>query len=1362
VALAIAASFVALLASCGESIAPLPQAAAPRLSSFAPGSAVCQAPAADLVGWWRGDGSTEDRSGGARHGAFVGAAQYAPGKVGQAFQLTGTNFVRVNDDPAWRFGSGGFTVELWAQLDPAQDLETAVLVAHDTTSSSRKWIFWVNTQGNNNVLRGVPALRLHTSTFQSNGAFLGADIAASPFTPARSQWYHLAITREPVITGGRVQLYINGEPVATQGDPWDDMANASPASLWIGAAETIRPAFKGLLDEVSIYRRALSATEIRAIATADASGKCTSYTSSIVTAQPGGAVREDVSAEFRGVSGWAPRPGTESQMTYQWTFGDGSVGSGAVVNHVYSDPGQYTITLFVTDAEGNRSETTANVVVDGVYAPQPADLVGWWRGDGSTEDRSGSARHGAFVGATKYASGKVGQAFLLDGTNYVRINDDPAWRFGGGGFTVELWAQLDPSQDPGSAVLVAHDTASSSRKWIFWLNTQGNNNVLRGVPALRLHTSTFQSNGAFLGADIAATPFAPVPSQWYHLAITREPVITGGRVQLYINGEPVATQGDAWGDMANASPASLWIGAAETIRPTFKGLLDEVSIYRRALTSSEIRAIAKSSLGKSATVQNRAPTANAGGSYGAAEGTMITFNGSGSDPDGDQLTYNWEFGGTEGMATGATVTHAYRNDGRFTAVLRVSDGVNVAVDSTEVIISNAAPTVTLTPETRVVGGEAVINVGEAVRVSVEYSDAGRSDAPWEVRFVWGDGSDDDIVSFPYFMTLQQGHQYNTAGTYLMHVAVTDADSGQGIAPLTVRVNTPPQAVLRSYSGTEGQLMTFVNTSYDRDRDALTYSWDFGDGARSTDAQPTHTYADNGTYSVRLTVSDGFATHSATTQVIVANANPGAGVSAPASVQEGSAFQLSAIAISDVAADASTLHFAFDCGAGYGNATGYATAGTSTSITCPVVPDGPGARTVRVRAFDKDGGASMESSRSVSVQNVAPSVTLAASTTTPSVGQSVTFTGSFIDAGVSDDPWRYQIEWGDGTSEFTTTPSLSQQGAVPPATHSYRGQGSFLVKLTVTDKDGAIGVSSVNLTVSAGAPSAEEKVTQWTPFPDPVNDGFMGVWGRSPTEAYAASINGIVRRYDGARWSPMPQIGAPSLFDIWGPATAEGQPTTAFAVGSNGWIMRLDGSSWNYMPSGTGAPLFGVWGTSSTNVFAVGNSGTILRYNGSVWTRQESGTSRTLHRVWGSSASAVYAVGDETIIRSDDGSTWNSAASVADTRGIKFRGVWGTSASELFAVGTGGTGAAILHYKDGKWRPDAVPGSARNAELTDVWGTSSRNVYAVGTRGTILHYDGTRWSQMTPVTDNHFEGIWGWSGSDAFVVGANGTILRGSR
>jgi glucose/arabinose dehydrogenase/regulation of enolase protein 1 (concanavalin A-like superfamily) len=62
---------------------------------------------------------------------------------------------------------------------------------------------------------------------------------------------------------------------------------------------------------------------------------------------------------------------------------------------------------------------------------------------------------------------------------------------------------------------------------------------------------------------------------------------------------------------------------------------------------------------------------------------------------------------------------------------------------------------------------------------------------------------------------------------------------------------------------------------------LTYSWDFGDGsAISTDANPTHIYATNGTYTATLTVSNGTTTGTATTKVVIGNAPPVVAITSP--------------------------------------------------------------------------------------------------------------------------------------------------------------------------------------------------------------------------------------------------------------------------------------------------------------------------------------------------------------------------------------------------------------------------------------------------------------------------------------------------
>ncbi|MGV3606449.1 MAG: PQQ-dependent sugar dehydrogenase [Planctomycetaceae bacterium] len=123
----------------------------------------------------------------------------------------------------------------------------------------------------------------------------------------------------------------------------------------------------------------------------------------------------------------------------------------------------------------------------------------------------------------------------------------------------------------------------------------------------------------------------------------------------------------------------------------------------------------------------------------------------------------------------------------------------------------------------------------------------------------------DIASGPggslYWLSLGMGsgtdgalYQITYVGGNRAPVAVSTADVGSGLAPLTV-----------NFSGT---------SSSDPDGDAITYAWDFGDGTTATGATVVHTYAANGTYYATLSVSDGQVTTQATPlRVVVGNLAP---------------------------------------------------------------------------------------------------------------------------------------------------------------------------------------------------------------------------------------------------------------------------------------------------------------------------------------------------------------------------------------------------------------------------------------------------------------------------------------------------------
>jgi probable HAF family extracellular repeat protein len=80
---------------------------------------------------------------------------------------------------------------------------------------------------------------------------------------------------------------------------------------------------------------------------------------------------------------------------------------------------------------------------------------------------------------------------------------------------------------------------------------------------------------------------------------------------------------------------------------------------------------------------NRAPVASAGGPYTGHKKKPVTFDGTGtSDPDGDALTYSWNFGDDSPLGGGTNPVHEYEAWGTYTVTLTVTDAAGLSSAST--------------------------------------------------------------------------------------------------------------------------------------------------------------------------------------------------------------------------------------------------------------------------------------------------------------------------------------------------------------------------------------------------------------------------------------------------------------------------------------------------------------------------------------------------------------------------------------------------------------------------------------------------------------------------------------------------------
>ena len=344
---------------------------------------------------------------------------------------------------------------------------------------------------------------------------------------------------------------------------------------------------------------------------------------------------------------------------------------------------------------------------------------------------------------------------------------------------------------------------------------------------------------------------------------------------------------------------------------------------------------------------NAGPVADAGPPVQGDEGSSFAFSGAAStDPDGGTLSYLWDFGDGAPAASGVEVSHTYADNGTFTVTLTVSDGTDQSSATTTATVRNVAPVVTLA-----LGADPVL-AGQLFTAAGSFADPGAD--VWSALVSYGDGPN----IFPLELSGQEfslSHAYATAGTFLITVIVTDEDGGVGVGQGEVHVvpsNRAPvaDAGVESVAGLEGSAVTFDGSgSSDPDGDALTYTWDFGDGASAGGPTAQHVYADNGAYTAQLTVSDGSLSATATVTAVIANVAPVVGAFGGAELLPGEPYH-AAGSFMDPGADLWTATVDYGDGTG---AQPLSLSGKTFGLSHTYRD--PGTFTVTVRVTDDDGG-----------------------------------------------------------------------------------------------------------------------------------------------------------------------------------------------------------------------------------------------------------------------------------------------------------------------------------------------------------------------------------------------------------------------
>jgi hypothetical protein len=228
----------------------------------------CVQAASGLVSWWPGDGNADDIQNG-NDGTLQNGATFAAGMVGPAFSLDGVDdFVEIPDAPNLK--PSRVSVDAWVKFS-----------ALDTPNASgpglQYIVFKKNTRMTN--FEGYTLLK-----FRSEGAdrfffevssAQGVAVAAVSNTAVQTgKFYHVAGTYD----GSDVKLYVDGVLEDEQPATFPLDYDTRPVFIGTSGEFFFDGKLQGLVDEVEIFNRALSAAEIQAIFNAGSAGKCKAST----------------------------------------------------------------------------------------------------------------------------------------------------------------------------------------------------------------------------------------------------------------------------------------------------------------------------------------------------------------------------------------------------------------------------------------------------------------------------------------------------------------------------------------------------------------------------------------------------------------------------------------------------------------------------------------------------------------------------------------------------------------------------------------------------------------------------------------------------------------------------------------------------------------------------------------------------------------------------------------------------------------------------------------------------------------------------------------------------------------------------
>jgi PKD repeat protein len=548
--------------------------------------------------------------------------------------------------------------------------------------------------------------------------------------------------------------------------------------------------------------------------------------------------------------------------TYQWSFGDGGTSNLANPTHTYAAAGVYTVTLTITNSYGSDSETKneyirvgSGPVADFTALPKEGPLPlavaftdmssgnpatwSWTFGDGATsteKNPSHTYTKAGLYGVTLTVTNAFGSSTKTK-ASFITAGTPPTADFTGLPKTgpVPLAVKFADASTgrPTSWAWDFGDGATSSLQSPSHIYTKAGaytvTLTVKNAYGSDSETKTgFVNAGAALAAEFTVDQrvgTAPHTGKFTDLS-------TGGPTSWYWNFGDGTTS-------TEQNPTHVY-----KVEGTYDVSLTVANSFgtdtEKKTGSSDDTCIAGAT---GYIIVGRAPVADfvANPVSGASPlAVAFTDKSSGVTP----LAYQWTFG-DGGTSTAASPSHTYAKDGVYSVTLTVSNAFGSDSETKDQLNKvGAGP----------LADFAGVPQSGQLPLAVAFQDM-CTGAPTAWRWDFGDG----VTS----SERNPSHTYTRAGTYGITLTCSNAfGHSTKIKAGFITTGMPPTADFTSLSrsGAIPLAVKFTDTSKGG---PTSWAWDFGDGGKSSDRNPTHVYTKVGTYTVTLTASNTYGSDSET-------------------------------------------------------------------------------------------------------------------------------------------------------------------------------------------------------------------------------------------------------------------------------------------------------------------------------------------------------------------------------------------------------------------------------------------------------------------------------------------------------------------